>query len=420
MPADRRRRKQQSSFTLSRDVIRRLFLVVPFVLVAGLLSISVSGANLLGKGGRPDLAMAWQPWDARAHARAAYKVFQDVQRGPSRLAEVESLALDALRRDPTTASAWSTLGLVAIERRQVDRAAAMFGFSGRLTRRDLPTQLYQIEERVRANDIAGALRSYDIALRTNDESHPVLFPVLVAATGNDGIVEPLGRLLNTRPPWRRAFLEQLVAGPPDAGRFLQLAGIISGTMNDDEKGLVAQAMRQMVDRRQYQAAAGVYRLLARVPAAELVRNGAFDRPNAYPPFDWLLQGGADLGAEQLPADGGADGRLRIYGASGGGGLVARQLLLLPPGRYQVSGQISPGDDARPAPLTWAVQCANEQATPLLRQELAPASRPFRPSVAFSVPAGGCPAQWFDFYIRSDFQPGTASSLIDDIVIRRVG
>jgi hypothetical protein len=417
MPADRRRRKKRS-FTLSRNVIRRLFLVVPFVLVAGLLTISISRASLQ-RFDRPDLALTLQPWDARAQARAAYKVFQDVQRGPSRLAEVERLALDALRRDPTVVSAWSTLGLVAIERRNVERAAALFSFSGRLSNRDLPTQLYQIEERVRANDIPGALRYYDIALRTNDDSYPVLFPVLVAATANDGILGPLGALLNTRPPWRRAFLEQLVAGPPDAARFVQLTGIIAGSMNEDEKSLTAQAMRQMVDRRQYQAAAGVYRLLARTPP-QLVRNGAFDRPNAYPPFDWLLQSGADLGAEQLPLEGGTEGRLRIYGVSGGGGLVARQLLLLPPGRYQIAALITPGDDARPAPLSWSVQCTNEQSTLLLRQELAPAARPSRPTVSFSVPAGGCAAQWLDLSLRSDFQPRAAASMVDDIVIRRIG
>jgi hypothetical protein len=37
-----------------------------------------------------------------------------------------------------------------------------------------------------------------------------------------------------------------------------------------------------------------------------------------------------------------------------------------------------------------------------------------------VPAGGCAAQWLDLYIRSDFQPGAAASMVDDIVIRRIG
>lgn len=420
MPAHRRRRKRRQ-FTLSRDLIRRLLFVVPFVLVAGLLTIAVSGANIL-RAERPDLALTLQPLDARAHARAAQKLFTETTRGPARLAEVERLARDALRRDPTVVPAWSMLGLVAAARNQPDRAAAMYRFSGRLSHRDLATQLWMIEERVQANDIEGALRHYDTALRTSSDSFPVLFPVLVSATANDGILPPLARLLNTMPPWRRDFLERLAAEPPDAARFVRLAGMIAGAMSADEKNLVAVAMRGMVERRQYQPAAGLYRLLAGAAAGapQTVRNGDFARPNLYPPLDWQLQGGADFGAEQLPDTGGAQGRLRIYGVSGAGGLAARQLLLLPPGRYQIAALTAPVDDARPAPLTWTVHCANPEATVLMQQALPPASGPGRPGASFLVPAAGCAGQWLDLSLRADFNPGNVAAWIDSIVIRRIG
>src|SRR6218665_1950880 len=120
MPGHRRRRKKRQ-FTLSRDTIRRLLLVAPFVLAAGTATVMVSGANIL-RADRPDRAITFQPWDARAHARAAQKLVANVDLGNARFREVERLALEALRRDPTVVSAWRTPGAGAPGREQPQRA----------------------------------------------------------------------------------------------------------------------------------------------------------------------------------------------------------------------------------------------------------------------------------------------------------
>jgi hypothetical protein len=399
----------------------RLLLVVPFVVAAGWLSVGVSGSSILRQA-RPDLALAFQPADARARAKTSEQlVIPEPGRPPrpvteAQLAGAEQLAREALRRDPTVVVAWRMLGLVAAARNQADRAARMFHFAGTLSKRDLLTQLYLIEERVQQNDIAGALRQYDATLRTSGASHDILLPILVSAIANDGIVRPLAALLNSSPPWRRAFMERLAIGTPDPAGLVQLIQLVIGSASPEEKEQISRTMQAMINRRQFAPAMRVYRLLAAADSrgAQLVRNGGFDRPNPYPPLDWQLLSGVDVGAEQLQG-----GRLRIHAASGSGGLAARQLLMLAPGNYEISADAGATDDARAARVTLAVQCGNEQGSTLLQHDLPALSGRIRPRVSFSVPAG-CGAQWLNINIRPDFDPGGVAAWVDSVALRRLG
>ncbi|HEV7660392.1 MAG TPA: hypothetical protein VGO55_11155 [Allosphingosinicella sp.] len=424
MMRGRRRRREGRRWTLSRATLFRLLLVVPFVVAAGWLSVGVSGSNIL-RLERPDRALSFQPADARARAKASEQIFLLAQgRPPQRprpltepeLAAMEQLARDALRRDPTVVMAWRMLGVAAAARNQAARAARMFHFAGTLSKRDLPTQLYLIEERVQQNDIGGALRQYDATLRTSGASHEILLPILVSAIGNDGIVEPLAALLNSGPPWRRAFMERLAAGTPDPAGLVQLIQLTHGSASPEEKAQIATAMQAMINRRQFAPAMRVYQLLAAADSrgSQLLRNGGFDRPNPYPPLDWQLLSGVDVGGEQQ------SDRLRIHAASGSGGLAARQLLLLAPGNYEISADAGATDDARAARVTWTVQCGgNDQGIMLLEQDLPALSGRIRARASFSVPAG-CGAQWLRLNIRPDFDPGGVAAWIDSFALRRLG
>jgi hypothetical protein len=424
MMRGRRRRRERSRWALSRNTLLRLLLLVPLVVAAGWLSVGVSGSNML-RLERPDRALTFQPADARARAKASEQIFFKAQGRPpqrpqplteAQLAAIEQLARDALRRDPTVVMAWRMLGLAAVARNQPARAARMFHFAGALSKRDLPTQLYLIEERVQQDDIVGALRQYDATLRTGGASHDLLLPILVGAIGSEGIVRPLAGLLNSMPPWRRAFMERLAAGAPDPNGLVQLIQLIHGSASPDEKVQISTAMQAMINRRQYEPAMRVYRLLAAADArgTPLVRNGRFDRPNPYPPLDWQLLSGVDVGAEQLQG-----GRLRIHAASGSGGLAARQLLLLAPGSYEISADAGAADDSRAARVAWTVQCTNDQGLKLLEQDLPALSGRIRARASFSVPAG-CSGQWLQLNIRPDFDPGGVAAWIDSVALRRLG
>ncbi len=416
--ATRRRHRKKPSFTLSRQTLMRLAFIVPLSALFAWLSVANSGAGIL-RSVRPDLALGFQPWDARAKAKAAEQAL--IQNGGrnSDLAAADRFAREALVRDPTIVAAWRSLGMIAIARRQPAEAARMFHFAGQLSRRDLPTQLWLIEERVQSNDIPGALRQYDATLRSSGASYEILFPILVQATAGDGIVEPLADLLNTMPPWRRYFIEQLTAGAPDPAKLVRLMQLIRRSANPDEQELMATAMRTMIERRQLEPAWRVYQLLAGPSPAAALRNGDFDRANRYPPFDWEIADGLNVGAELRPSAEGRGQQLRAFATSGSGGMVARQLLLLQPGVYEVTAAAGPDEDTNPAHLTWLVQCVGATGTPLLSADLPGLARRVQARAMFRVPAG-CGGQWLNFNIRADFGPGTTAGWVDQVSIRRIG
>ena len=408
-------------FRLRRDILLRFLLVLPFVIAAGGLSIAVSGANLM-RTVRPDRAMSFQPLDARARAKSAEQLIVRSRANPAAIDQAEQLSLAAIRRDTTVALAWRTLGLVALSRNHGNRAASMFRFAGTLSKRDLPTQLWLIEERVGANDIAGALVHYDIALRTSEGSHDVLLPVLVSATAQNNIVPAIARVLNTMPPWRRFYVRRLAADAPNPENAAFLFGLILPSASDDERRVITAAMRTMVNKRQFSAARRVYEALTRTSSrdAPLLRNPSFEQPNRYAPLDWLLREETDLSAEQRASGNGRPGlRLQVSARNGAGGNAARQLLFLSPGSYQISGLagIVPGN--RPARLSWQVQCGRANGAMLFRQQLPPLSAQVAASAAFAVPATGCEAQWLSLNIEPDFDQGPVSGWFDSLTLRRL-
>jgi hypothetical protein len=396
----------------------RLAFIVPLAILGAWLSVANSGAGIM-RSVRPDLALRFQPWDARAKAKAAEQLLIQDGGRTADLAAADRLAREALLRDPTIVAAWRSLGMVAMARRQQGDAARMFHFAGQLSRRDLPTQLWLIEERVQANDVPGALRQYDATLRSSGASYEVLFPILVQATAGDGIVEPLADLLNTMPPWRRVFIERLAAGAPDPAKLAHLMQLIRRSANADEQELMATAMRTMIERRQLEPAWRVYQLLAGASPAGTLRNGDFDHANRYPPFDWEIADGLNVGAELRPSAEGRGQHLRAFATSGSGGMVARQLLLLQPGTYEVTATAGPDDDANPAHLNWTVQCAEGTGAPLITADLPGLARRVQARAMFRVPAG-CRGQWLNFNIRADFGPGTTAGWVDGVGIRRIG
>ncbi|MFV3517295.1 hypothetical protein ACNJD8_22045, partial [Mycobacterium tuberculosis] len=76
----------------------------------------------------------------------------------------DRIARQALVQDPTAVAAVATLGINAQLRGDTGPARRIFAYANQLSRRDLRTQLWAIEDAVSRNDIPGVLNNYDIAL----------------------------------------------------------------------------------------------------------------------------------------------------------------------------------------------------------------------------------------------------------------
>lgn len=391
-----------------------------FVLFAGWLVMAGAAAHVLGER-FPAFALAIAPFDARSNAALAERIVVEGRGSRAALANARTKAEAALRRDATIVPAWRTLALAALASGDQRRTAHLFRLTERMSRRDLPTQLWLIEERVGQNDIAGALRHYDIALRTTPAAAEFLFPVLVGATADDGIIGPLAALLRTDPPWRQPFFFALAESAPHGPNALRLVGALAPAGMLPRDDILATLIDRVGRTRDFESAWRIYRLARPGPeSGALVRNGGFTGAESFSPFEWWLNSGGDLSAAQITLEGAGDGTvLEVRGSGDNGGVVSQQVLMLPPGRYQLSSLSGPLEETRQADLSWRISCATEQGTAIAEVPLRPARGAAQVSAAWQVPATGCRAQWLVLAVRPGALSGNVGAWVDSVSIRRV-
>lgn len=329
---------------------------------------------------KPEIALRIAPWDARA---AGLLSQQALVEGPAQYGRAETFARQALARDPTIIAAVVTLGAIAAAGRNDTGSVQRFEYAARLSRRNLPTQLWWIERSVAEGDVGKALHHYDIALRAISKSPDLLFPTLGTAVAEPAVRSKLTRLFVTGAPWRNRFLDWLVTN----GVNNRPAGMILAQMRAARRtvdpGLFGRVEQGLIDQGDYETAWSFYR--QRHPGAR--RDAAQDQQfsaaatGERSPFDWSIP------AEDGTASIGALGRryaLTFMTVPTQASTLARQFMLLPPGRYrlQVDAGLE-GGSGDGAPY-WSLQCTGNRE--LGRAPLNGSS------VTFNVPVD-CSSQW---------------------------
>lgn len=391
----------------------------------GLLALTLSWLALtvtlasVSRATRPNLALTWMPFDARAMVEAAEQAATSPSASPSDLRQAQAVTQYALQRDPTVAAGWRTLGMIG-SRRDSPRAPDLFRLANRFSRRDVPTQLWLIQDRAAAKDITGALYHYDVALRTSSSSRSLLFPMLALALQDKAMVRRLGSLLSKNPSWGRQFIVHLSQRPSSAENIAGMLETMTENGARPESVLLINLIKSLIDEGEASAAWRVYRLIENSDATELLRNGGFDASNSVPPFDWFLASESALLSEQGSPNAEARSALVIGAEHGGGGVAARQLLRLPQGAYQLVSSFGsmPGEEA--LDLSWIVQCVNSPHGVLLDYAFPPlAADPTRHSASFRVPAD-CTFQWLELRAQTEYLPDKRGAWVDSIEVRRIG
>ncbi|WP_298674241.1 hypothetical protein [uncultured Sphingomonas sp.] len=263
----------------------------------------------------------------------------------------QDYAQRALLRDPLMAEAARDSGVAAGLLGRTDALKRRLDYSLWVSRRDLPTLLGEIEQRVAAGDIAGALRYYDIALRSSGSAGTVLMPVLVKAV-NDAPVRTalIGYINHHRPPWTQSYYDALLQTGRD---WRALASVTRGLVAAKVPlagDAVDQAIRTVAEAGHPAEAYGIY--LAKTGSAEqqALRNGNFTSTEGTSPFDWNLT--QEAGRQAVIAD----GQLRIDVARDTNGSVVSQLLILSPGRYRFRAKLDQDGDPGNALPYWRISC----------------------------------------------------------------
>lgn len=373
--------------------------------VLGINAVSYSIAAAVRKGD-PELAHRLAPHDGQITGTLAQKLLTPKASGSDR-AHAEQLARDALLQDPTSVRGAVTLGLATQIRGDAARAQKLLAYSDRLSRRELAVQLWGIESAVARNDIPGALRQYDIALRTSRVAPDLLYPVLGSAAADPAVRVALTRTLAAKPAWSESFFNHAstFTEPRAAAQlFRDLArrGVQIG--GEPRARLVNRLIEANLD-----GEAWSYYLSLR-PGADRRQSrdpnfsANLDVPTA---FDWAVIDNAGISAAFRQA---GDAGLFDYAAPPSiGGKVLQQMQLLPPGVYRLEGNgvgIDQPLDTRPY---WLLACRDGRE---LGRLVMPNSAEGRGAFAgrFLVPAG-CPVQILSYVLRpSNSVTGSAGQI----------
>lgn len=340
--------------------------------------------------------------------------------------QIADLSLAVLARSPVNVAAVRSLALSYLAAGKESAGRTMILAAETLSRRDVPTEMWMIEERVAAGDIPGALDHYDHALRTSIPARDILLPVLAQAANDPNIARDLAPLLRTRPEWWSDFLGRFV----DVSTSVRSLRIVSQALRLDPRSEIDRQRIASILARQvalgdlsgattlYAAATGF--TPGRSNGSWIV-DGSFEHDSELPPFDWQLSDEADHSAVRNPVEG-AVGAVALALVGTDGRDVARQLLVLPAGRYAVKakvGMVPSGLTEAPA-LTIACYQAGPLVDPVVSVPLPVTQAARQIATTFTVPANNCGAQFLTISSARSVGYLVDNPWIDNIVITRVG
>ncbi len=351
--------------------------------VVGVVAITFSVAQVASRS-NPAFALQLAPYDGSI--RAAQAIAFQTEGGVARSKAAERLATRALQQDPTAIGAVTVLGLQAGLRQDLARSGHLLAYAQMLSRRDVRTQLWSIENAVAAGNIPAALRWYDIALRTKPAMADTLFAVLAGATAEPAVRTELVRTLAARPRWGDEFALYLAARASDPAVPAKLfAGLRMAHIPVPERAR-ADTINRLLAQGRANFAWAFYSLGRPSLTRSQSRDPAFAAKLESPAsLDWVPIN--DNGVTTSIQDGAAE----FSAPTMVGGALLQQTQLLAPGLYRLTGRsadIDQPEDARPY---WTLNCLDGRELGRVALANSPeGNAPF--AGTFQVPGRSCPIQ----------------------------
>lgn len=408
-------------------------------------TLGMADSNLANED--PESALAWRPEHPAALVAAANNAFAGHRYDDSR-----DLARKAASGYPLLGTAYSQLGQYYDFFHREDDALRFFAIASRLAPRDVPARMYMSNHDLRIGKLDAAFDNIDMVLRMYPDLLANVLPSMVQASKYPPAQVQLGRLLRNRPLWRVAFLSLLASSGSDPLAIDNIFGLrggddplpanpphwgIKSSDPDDDRPTGFTEVDLLINR---QVADGRWQVArdtwlnslnkGQRAVVDLLYDGNFVFRPDYHRIPWLGISSKAFGW-QLPDDGaGYDATIgpRTRGATQNSLQVifnglpvsyspVRQLLVLPPGHYRVTGMGQVGGMTNEVGLQWVVACAQDFKQMFLQEpEIVLAhSTPFKGDIPygpfafeFDVPAAGgtvvqdgtptlvlkgCPAQW---------------------------
>ena len=373
------------------------------IFVLGLAALGIYQAALLGLAGHAvatgsgTLAGRLAPYSATA---AAFAASDALSSGGS--AQAEHFAILSLTQSPLTVEAISALAFVRERQGRGADTLALMDLAAAGGWWDARTQAWVAMRAADDGNFDVAAQRADALLRQG-KLRERLFPLLRAMATEPEGVEALVARLQENPKWRDPFMRDLSGLDPAhfADHELVLAGLAASTSPPTPREFAAYVAR-LVQAGQYGRALAIWTAAEKRPSG-IVKDadftGAFARKpgDAVVPFAWSIEDGAGARAEiDVPPQPLGGAALHISADVGAVGVLARQMLVLRPGRYRLSAAFRAEQGEPLSDLRWSIRCA-ERGSPFPHVEPSPDSQEMqwqRVSLAVEI-LPGCAAQFLE-------------------------
>ena len=409
-PAVARSREGRASTAPKLPTARTIALIVAAVTVALLVAMVTWGG--LNKLRQPRLALAAVPTNGFAYAQAVLTgISSQIGDTPARLAKVtispaqRQAALNSYSREPFSSQGLAIAALSAEAEGKTARARQLMNAALELTRRDSLVNGWTVLDASRRNDLDAAIVALNRSMTTNPATASIYVPAMVKSLAQDASVDVLARILARRPTWDLAFWRAAVVAPQTIANAGKLRVRLVRTSADDKE--IDLAMLGMLAlQREFATATALYqeRSGVRSPAGSaIVRNADFGTAPVWPPFDWDVMATGEYSGTLL-----RDGQgLTVEALPGSGGLVARQLVAIPPGPMRLRALLAHPFERDANGLAIRLLCATTEAR-VFEADLmtATSTRDFT--------ASGCRYYWLDIVVR----PGATENR-EPLALRRV-
>jgi hypothetical protein len=311
--------------------------------------------------------------------------------------------MDAARKAPLAAEPFLVRGIEARLAGDETLAGEAFRAAELRDGRSVPARYFLADHDLRTSDVARGLHEISVLARMIPNGIAALSPSVAGYASDPRNWPQIRALFRADPPLADAVLSSLAADPRNSDLVLQLAPL------GDRSGALwtGRLIKALVTAGDYEQAYPVWRSLshAKQPPGALIYDAGFSDSKSRAPFNWTLTSSA-LGLAERQGG----GRLHVVYYGQDDGVLARQLLLLKPGRYRLRMRGS-GDAGNTAPLNWTVTCAGS-ATQLLKLAVGPTM-----GGVFVVP-GGCTGQWLELAAAAPELPRTVDVTISGLTLSR--
>lgn len=308
----------------------------------------------------PERAYALSSGDGRIAGVLAQQIASTNDASTADRHRADALARGALATEPLAVTAMTALGLNAQVAGNTAVARRIFVHSDTVSRRELGPRLWLIEDAVARGDIPGALRHYDIALRTEKNARELLFPILSNAVSDPTIADALVDTMAAKPAWTTSFILNL----PTSGAAPQTTASLFRRLMRRGVPIPPEAQAGAVNALfaggAFDQAWAFYKNIHPDAVRTASRNANFRvQPEAASPFDWnTASDSSGMAASILnSAEGGI---LDFSSPATVGGAIAEQAQVLPPGHYRLVGAARELSGNTASAPYWQLVCIDGQ------------------------------------------------------------